>query len=680
MSLHDDFEKETDLHSDFENEQSVVSQNLLQKVGGNIANTAKSVLPSAETSSDILSSIANTGLDTAKGVAQGITIGAADELSAIPSAAAEYLYNKFNPTNRELASKGFKIDKPGILDLYRKNQQDIQKEYTKASDESPWAFTAGQLAGGMTSGSAIGGALGIGGEAAGNAPKLIDIAKNEGKLKALGELGIRGLKTYKQAAPTIALESALSSKEGGLTSIPEAKQLGEDTVGGLLFGLPAVLGLQAVTELGGPALKAIPNKIGDIVEETPLLRQMKVAYGYGEQGINPKSQKALLDTSPESLTRLDNTRSKALVDEIQAADQRVGQAVGQSLESATASGKLVNVDADTKAALSQVGSLADKYPEIAQNSRAQQIFGKIASTESNLTPTESKDLIDYMDAYIAKFKSATNKTPLEEGILGNLLTTRKSFSNTLKTQVPEYAQAAERFQQFRKLVPETLLAGSRSPDVVSQQFGKATDQELFDKIKPLIQGTTKQGSGTAPVRENFTQAMQGMKDFEAQEAERLASGQIKESALKRPASAIEDQIKKYSDDAVARGSMDALEPHTGLGNLMKQTVTGTGDTGRSIALSSANMAGRISKTIGAGATKNPVAQMSRAIYNAPHETVGALAQKLKSSPGFEKYGNQLEHALSSPDQNRRNQVLFTIMQNPSARAFVDKQADEEQGQ
>ena len=110
---------------------------------------------------------------------------------------------------------------------------------------------------------------------------------------------------------------------------------------------------------------------------------------------------------------------------------------------------------------------------------------------------------------------------------------------------------------------------------------------------------------------------------------------------------------------------------------MAKTLTGTGETGRAMALSSANLAGRLQSKVGAGVMKNPVARMSRAIYNAPNETVTALAGTLKNTAGLEKYGQNLEHALQSTDTNRRNQVLFTIMQNPSARAFVDQHANEE---
>jgi hypothetical protein len=365
------------------------------------------------------------------------------------------------------------------------------------------------------------------------------------------------------------------------------------------------------------------------------------------------------------------------MNEIYAAEKRVGQGVGDSLQNATNAGKVVDVTADTKQALSSVQSLAAKYPEIVSNPKASTIFSKLASGQSKISPIEAKDLIDYMDAYIGKFKAATNITPGEQGILDSLYSARKQFSNTLKVAIPEYGQAAERYSQFMKLVPETIIAGNRPVQIEETLFNQLNNQDkkLFDQIKRLNQGTTRQGSAAQPIKESFVNTVKGLKTFEQQEAERLARGEIKEMAFSKPAAEIENTIKLNSDDAVARGAMDALEPHTGIANTMAKAITGTGETGRAMSLTSANIAGRTARKIGASTQSNPIAKVTRGIYNAPSETVLALSQKLKGVPGLEKYGNSLEEALNSPDQNRRNQVLFTIMQNPTARAFVNEEQD-----
>ncbi len=660
-------------------EQQLVPESLPQRVLSNIGKTAQTILPSSETTQQLGGGLLESTTDISRGVGQGLLMGATDELggalSALVERPATYLTDIIQGVPSDLAGLP---ESSNLLDRYRQSQQDIQKELEVSQERSPWLYGAGQVAGGMTSGSAIGGALGIG-KAAPGAAKLADIARNQGKLKALGELGLRGARTYKEALPIMLAESALSSKEGGLTSIPEAEQLGEDVLGGALFGLPAVFGMQAISDVALPTASgagAAIRKVGtEFVEEHPLLRQMKISYGYGKQGINPKSQAATLVTdlnAPQNLTQLDNDRTTKLMEEIYGAKERIGKGVSSSLDTATNAGKLVDITNETTDALNQVKALAAKYPEIATNTRAAQIFDKIATGQNKVTPTEAKDLIDYMDAYIGKFKSSTNITPAEQGILSNLYQTRQQFSNTLKTAVPEYRAAAERFNQFMKLVPETIIAGPRPVEVKGEFFSDINNQDtkIFDQLKRLNQGTTKEGSATQSVKESFVNTIKGMKTFEQQEAERLARGEISDSAFSRTAQEIEEEIKRNSDDAVARSSMDALSPHTGVATTMAKMATGTGETGRATSLSAANIAGRTARKIGQSTQNNPVSKITRSIYTAPHESVLALSQRLKSSPGLEKYGKSLEEALNSTNMNRRNQVLFTIMQNPNARAFV----------
>lgn len=686
-NIDSDFDNEVDLDSDFDNEVDSLPvslpPSLLNTIRKNITSGIDTITPSLDDDSNLIG-LGRAGLDTARGVGRGLMMDSVDEIGGALGAGAEALYNKFNPTDSSLRDQGFQIEEPELKDLYRKNQQEIQKELEVSQERSPWLTTAGQIGGGITSGSALGGLMGVGKTAA-NTKSIMEIARNEGKLKALGTLGLRGSKTYAKALPLIAAEGALSSKEGGLFNEGERSKLGSDVVGSALFGLPMVLGMQGVTDVAAPLAREgatnVTNKIKGLVEDTPLLRQMKIAYGYGTQGINPKSQTEMLKTdlgSAQNLTQLDNDRSVKLMKEIYDAEERIGKTVSSSLADATTAGRMVDIAPDIQASLNQVSALSARYPEIANNTRASQIFEKLAGGQTKVTPLEAKDLIDYMDAYIGKFKSSTNTTPAEQGILSSLYQTRKQFSNKLKTSIPEYGAAAERYSQFEKLVPETIIAGNRPVEIKDEFFGsmKNQDQKLFDQIKKLNQGTTRQGSATQPIRESFVNTIKGLKTFEEQELQRLASGKIKQSAFNRPMKEIEEQIKTHSDDAVARGAMDALEPHTGVANTMAKAITGTGETGRAMSLSSANIAGRMSRKIGQSSQNNPIAKITRGIYNAPNDTVLALSQKLKANPSLSKYGDSLEQALNSTDSNRRNQVLFTIMQNPKARAFVEENEEQ----
>jgi hypothetical protein len=648
--------------------------------------TQASIEPVVQTAEDYGAPAVQTAVDTARGVGAGLTLGSIDEIGGALSAGVESLYNKFNPTDAKLREQGFNIEQPDMAELYRKNQQDIQKELESSEERSPVLYTAGQIGGGIASGSMLGAAAGLGKVAPGT-KNLLQVLKDEGKARAAIELLKRGGTTYVKAAPAIAAESALSSRQGGLINEEERGKLAEDVVGGLAFGLPAVLGLQAVSDAGIPALQkgkdAFKSKVKETVEDSPLLRQMRASYNYGIEGINPRSTKVQLatDLGKTNIAEIDNTRVKALMDELYKADEQIAKAVGQSLESATAAGKTVDLSGDVSQSIGQLMNIAAKYPELADNAKANQIFSKIAQNRGQVTPIEAHDLVDYVDSYINKFKSATNKTPLEQSILSNLISTRKSLSSTLKGAVPEYQRAAERMASFRKLGPETIIAGNRPVDVTDTYFGdlRNQDQQMFDSLKKLLQGTTKTGTGTAETRTAFVNTIKGLKEFEAQEAARLAAGQIPQSSLARPVSEIEKQIIKYSDDAVARGSMDAISPQTGIKRIGVEAITGAGaETGRSIALAASNKAGLLTKSARDKAIKNPVAKLGRGIYNAPNELVSTIATKLEATPGLEKYGKTLAEAIRTGNNNKKNQALFTIMQNPSARLLVGEGTEEEE--
>lgn len=682
--LADDFENEQDLALSFDNEPEYVAPTLAQKVTTGAQNAVTPSVETQEAGAGMLQNLGESALDTARGVGKGLTMNSVDELGGMLSAGAESLYNKFNPTDVALREQGFQIEEPNLTDLYTKNQKAIQSELSTSSERSPVLDIVGQIGGGMTSGSVLGSALGLTG-AAQKAQPLLDIAKNQGKMKAGIELLKRGAMSYAKASPGIALEGALSSQDGTVLTPEGRAKLGEDTVGALAFGLPAVFGLQAATDIVGPAASkatAAVKKAGkEAIADSPLLRQMEVSFDYGKRGINPRSTSTQLatDSGTVNLAELDNDRVKKLMKEIQTADKTIGKAVGDSLETATAAGQVVNLSPDAKQSLAQLQSIAKQNPELADNSRVRQIFDKIAQNGGEVTPVEARELIDYTDAYINKFKTATNTTPLDQAVLQNLMSTRKNFATTLRNAVPEYAKAADRMSSFRTAVPETIIARSRPVDIDNKYYGNLKDQDkqLFDSLKALVQGTTKPGASSAETRTAFVNTIKGLKEFETGEAARLASGEIQNSALSRPASAIEEQIKKFSDDAVARGSMDAISPQAGVGGIAKEALIGVGaETGRSVALSAANKAGMMSRRVGQAATQNPVARLGRNLYNAPNETVQALADQLQSTPGLERYGKQLADSIQNGNNNRKNQVLFTIMQNPSARAIVGTEEEE----
>jgi len=164
------FEDSIDLDADqlFDSAEDLSApKSMSSRMINTVQNVANSAIESGDAVNENLATpLIQNAMDTARGVGQGLVMGAGDEIGGALSAGVEALYNKFNSTDSDLRDQGFKIEEPGLADLYRQNQQAIQKENDISQERSPYLYGGGQIAGGVTSGSAIGGVLGIGKQAA----------------------------------------------------------------------------------------------------------------------------------------------------------------------------------------------------------------------------------------------------------------------------------------------------------------------------------------------------------------------------------------------------------------------------------------------------------------------------------------------------------------------------------
>lgn len=662
---------------------------LAEKVGSNISSYIPSSIPSLN---DVVNSIQGTSLggtsmDAGLAGIHGMTAGALDEITAGLQTGGELM-------NEAIGSPFGDSEQPGTpLERYRRNQQLLDKEVEGAHDRSPVISGAAEFAGGLATGSAVGKIMGAG--AVGGSAKLADIYRNKDKMEALKQLGTKGGNFVLQNLPVSMAQSALSSKEGGLTTPEERDQLAEDVVGGGLYGLAAGGALQTGASLLPMAGRAIAKSVKEptqkLIESTPLLRQMKVGFkDYGLKGQNPRAETERLKyeipegDSGKKVSKLDREHIEKLTDQVYEAQNEIGQAVGDTLKKATADGISVSLSPDIAKSLIPIKELAKTYPGLApDNPRTRQLYDQITKAgQKYISPIQAKEILDDMDIYISELSNKSiTLNPLEKGVLKNLNATRELFSNTLNAAVPEHGIQAARYYDFMKLVPETMIARNKPVDLDRKFFSQRRkgDTDLYDAMNELVTKTTKEGSATDVADKSFVPTMEGLLEFEKGEAARLASGQIKSSALKKPVSAFADEIKEYSDDAVVRGTSGVLDPHAGAGRGVLSSIFSLGGTGRSLAVGSAIKAGQLQHKLTSGPpSKNIVARLSRAVFNAPNETVNTLAERLKGTPGLEKYGNQLTEALQSPNTHRKNQVLFTIMQNPSSRMLVGDVVPEEQ--
>lgn len=621
--------------------------------------------------SDIVSPALETGVDFASGVAKGATMGALDELGGVIGAGVETGLGALgigpSAVDAELEAQGFQVPKESFLEKYRGYQQASEQAQAEAAERSPIAETLGQVGGGITSGMALGGLLGVG-KAAKGAQSIADIARSSGKSKAAMELLKRGGQSYLKAAPAIAAESALTSKEQLIGPDANIKGLAADVGGGLAFGGLALLGLEGASQAVAPSVKGKLSKVTERISEeladegNPRLRQMVKAYSeYGKElGVHPRSHGQ--DIAGLKFTQKDSKASSKVLDVLDTADSKLGQEVGDSIQKATQRGALVDISPDIQAAAQRVDDLASQLPDLGSTRKSAVAFNKILNGMPQLTPVEIKNLIDDLDAAIGTFKSATNKDPAAVGTLNELLKHRKAISETFKKAVPEYAEAAGRFESFRQVL-EQIVSGDRPADITNVFYGslRNQDQKVYDRVLDMVQNVQKTSQSSQPYRTSFTNFMDALEGFQAKELAR-GNKQVLPSA---------ESLRKFmleaSDDSVLRGSVRQTTESRSIVPDVKEAIIGKAPT------SGAYLAGRTVKNIEKIAQKpivKGISAITKAVYKAPAQSVSNLASRLEASGQFKAVGKALRESVENGDTAKKNAALFTIMQNPNARAFI----------
>lgn len=668
----DEFDKEFDAAPeavfDDEFEQAQAAPTMLD-------NALSAVTPSQSTQ-DMLLSLPQTGQDFAQGVAGGLSMNSLDELGGALGAGIETGLGALGigpaAVDAQLQEQGFSVPGTDLTDRYRDYQQGIEQQLQAGSERSPVAETVGQIAGGVTGGMALGGLLGVG-KGVANAETLSQIARNQGTSKAALELLKRGGAGYAKASPAIAAEAALTSNEQLIGDNANPAGVAGDVAGGLAFGLPAMIGLEGASQAVAPSIRNKVDRVSKVVsdafqdEANPRLRQLAKSYKeYGQKlEIHPRDHGQ--DINGAKLSQRDQSAASTMLKTFNEADDNLGKDVGNSIERATTRGALVDISPDIATAAQRVSDLATQIPDLGSSRKSASAFDKILNRQSQLTPRELKNLIDDLDSSIGVFKASTNKDPAAVGTLNELMRYRQSVSQTLKDSVPEYAQAAERFESFRNVL-EQLISGDRPADVSNLFYGslKNQDQKVYDKLVDMIQNVQKTGESSQSHRTAFTNFMDALENFQSKETSNLASDASKKQVLPDPGQ-IRSFLLDASDDSVLRGSVRNTMESRGVMPDVKEWLIGKAPA------SGAYLTGRATKKLSKivdSPTAQKVAYTARSVFNAPKASVEALATRLENSGQFQSVGKALREAMQNGDSAKKNAALFTIMQNPNARAFI----------
>lgn len=566
------------------------------------------------------------------GLAQGTTFGFSDELGAGADVAGDVLSGK-GPNS--------------LYDKYREYQKLREASNKADAERSPYSYLTGEVGGAVASGLAMpslgaGRVAAMGGKLSPTLGKYLAGELGGGVTRILG----KGANAAIDAAPMGALYGVGASEH----NIEHPAELVKDAGQGMLLSS----GAGAVMAAAGAGAGVVSDRLKKMFGSeggSNILRQTGKAFDYGKQGINLGDDATLASLAGKSVDE-----SEALTNRIFQADEMLGQKVGQAIDTAQQSGVRINVDPAIQESSFKIANIFMSNPALAEtvDPKSLKLIRTIATREmGDLTPTEAKALRDYLydlSENLAGFNS--DAAAVAKGFGNNLA---GSLDNALKSQIPEYAEAATRFKDFRAKVPETLISKA-SPEKYNKAYlGNLKNKELSvqEAAEDVLSKAALPGDAVNRQRRTLYKLGENLEGLEKTNPEAI-------QAMGGSAKDIIGGLKSKADELAMLRHAQGYEPNEGSQGLVKRTIAGIGGTGRGLTMTVANKAGL--------AAQSAPVKMGTKLFSIPNEGLLMLAQKLKNvNPHL---GTALENSLNSKSEVAKNAVLFKLMQDPSYRQLL----------
>jgi len=624
--------------------------------------------------------------DAGMGAVQGMTLGGADELGGAEQAGLNMgmsaLHNMMpslvgkSPTqvNAALKAMGVKgnIGPTTNTEEYRKGQKETEADFDAAKGRSPLAYGAGELGGGIASGIASGGVLP---EIAG-AKTVAALDAIPGVQPWLAKAGASAI----NAAPIGAAFGALGSKGNLIGSTPEEKQqLLADTGKGAATGSALGLGLSAL----GSGIKAGAGALAD----TQIGQRIGQAFKMGQEGADLGSNTSQLGTleDPASLQNPlslhDTSAAAKMVTEFNNADEHLGQLVGETVDGATKQGMVIkadplltkkmnstfrdieNVDLPEDTGTEPEASVDEQSAAPSEESAVNPTFKDFSVLANKLqteglTPIELQqfrnDLGDYGRKLYMKDQIASSQA---FGLTSDL-------TNLLRKQVPGYADAATRLNEFRQFVPETILSKDNPQDITALRASgiKNVDTKLLNNLKGMVRNLYNPDSNQA--RGSYSNLLQGIQKLAQNENTRKAAAQAAGKDFKT----VFDQIGYQPQDIEnflkqSAFKSNVIQRYSG-GLSMAEPIKLTDKVVGKVA----NKAGLARQTAN---NSNPILDTSKKLYASSDPALKGLSSRIRDLPGQKGMADALDRAIDNKDVAAKNAILFSMMQNPNLRTVID---------
>lgn len=546
----------------------------------------------------------STAGDIITGAAQGLTFGFSDEVLAALRAAKEVASTE--KTLKDLPS------------LYRQFQEIEQQKVARARESSPYAFTAGEVAGGILPALFTGGAT----------------AAATGAKTAAGFLPTVG-RAIKAGAGYGALSAAGTTEK----PIEETGEFaGEVLKGGLAGGtIGGVLG----------ATGAGVRKLAEGLEDFDMFRQSKVAYERAKRGLGFTGEKATERQvgikEPQAALALEknifNTRSV------------LGKRIDDVLEKAEEAGKVIGGDAPSINTALDIQSILQSKPGIFGRELIDDISAKADQLAAGtLSPKEANNLRRIIRD---KFAKISEKGDVETSEI--LERAKNALQEKLNT-IEGFAEANKDYTTFLRATAETIFKKGMPEEAIETSLSEIAKpkEKLFQDILGLIRKAEAPGSSSDEKRRTLVALRENLADIERERPGFLKSvGFDPERFI--------GKIKEEADISAISQTLRGYEPQS---NIVKQTLGLI--TPRAATYKAAEITGA---TVGAIGRSAP-AKLASKVYSAAEPELRSLSEKLISSPATRRFGESLAQSLDKPGGVPKRAILFSIMQSPEARQTV----------
>lgn len=576
------------------------------------------------------------------GAAQGSTFGFSDELGATKDVVVDaFTGNKLGKSWRDL-------------------QKAREAANKKLAEESPWAYGAGEVIGGVGSSIVLPpmGAAKVASTASRFSPAIGKFLAGQSE-GALARIAGKGTTMAIQGAP-VGLAYGVGASEN---DISQPIELAKDALSGAGMGAAAVAAIGG----GGQVIKRGVKGLGSIVKDSNYARAVKEGFNFGnEQGVNLGSGR-----DQETLTTLSDEFADSFVQKIFKTDEQLGKNVGAAINKAQADGIKINIDpkiSEVSQKIYKTMTVDNPALEELLDAPTKKTLKAIKDRElGNLTPIEARAFKDYLYKLSDKLKGRGSDTSANAS--GWAKEIAKEISLSLKKSIPAYETAAEQFKQFRRLVPETILSKGTPVKYNKVYLGdlKNPDLKLLEATSDVISYSQLPGESKEAQRKTFEMLKRNLKELDS-------SNPNVAKNMEGSSEQVIAMLRKQSDKIAAMKIAQGVDPQAGVQEAVKSSLGMVSTTGKGIGVSVPNKVGLVTKAV---RESSPV-KMSKAVFDTTEKGLYTLSDKLKANQATAILGDSLENALNNKNEAGKNAVLFKLMQNPEYRNILREEGVSEE--